>query len=365
MLSLLIFIIVLSILIIAHEFGHYLAAKQAGVKVERFSIGFGPTLLKIEGKETQFLISLFPLGGYVKLAGDNRAECKGLEYEFFSKPAGIKSRIVVAGPLFNYFLAFLIFVGIGIIGGFLPYQSPIVEEVLKDYPAYSAGIKEGDRILEINGKRIIIWAEIAQEIQKSKEKVSIKLKRKGEIISLEVPLKQKEVIDSLGKKRTISVIGISSKRYGFFKAFFKAAEAMFNLTFLILRNFILMILGVIPFKKEITGFIGIYYFTAQAAKAGLIALLDFMALLNISLAIVNLFPLPILDGGHLIIFLVEKIRKKQISERAEDILTRIGFAIIGLLIVFIFYNDIVRFGPKIWNKMIKKDTEEVPKIIEE
>ncbi len=347
-------IIIFSILIIVHEFGHFIVAKRSGVRVEQFAIGFGPPLVRIKGKETDFSIRLIPLGGYVKLAGDNRAEQKGAKDEFLSQPVGIKARIVFAGPLFNYILAFVIFCIIAFIG--FPHPDNTIGEVVENYPAQQAGLQKGDEVLEVNNVVVDNWVEMAKVIYKAKEKVSLKVNRDGKILYIDVPLKKKQITDDFGRKKNVSVIGVtaSSKveivKYGFPKAIFKGLEYLLNLTVLVIKGFIFTILGVVPFKEAVAGPVGIYYIASEAVKIGIIATLHLMAVLNVSLAIVNLFPLPILDGGHILFFLIEKIRKKPLSEKTEDRLTKAGLALILLLIAFIFYNDIVRFGPKILNK---------------
>ena len=153
-----VFVIVLSVLIVIHEFGHFLVARKSGVRVEKFAIGFGKELLKIKGKETDFSICLFPLGGYVKLAGENRAELKGADNEFFSQPASTRIKIVFAGPLFNYILAFMLFWLIAMLG--FPYHDNVVGKVLDGYPAKEAGVKENDRIVEVNGKKVADWYDL-------------------------------------------------------------------------------------------------------------------------------------------------------------------------------------------------------------
>lgn len=352
--SILFVIIIFSILIIAHEFGHFIAARQAKIKVEKFAIGFGPPLFRIKRKETEFLICLFPLGGYVKLAGDNRSEYKGFSYEFLSKAVGVRMRVVFAGPLFNYFLALIIFWIIALVG--FPYHDTIVGEVLRDFPAGKAGVRKGDKILEVEGLKVDNWTEMTKIIQKSKDKVSLKIERDGQSLLLDVPLKEKEITDGFGRKKWVSVIGILSSakikiiKYSFPRAFLKGFEALFNSTFLIVKGFIFIFLGIIPFKEAVAGPIGIYYIASEAVKVGIVATLHLMAILSVTLAIINLFPIPVLDGGHLLFFLIEKIKKKPLKEKTEDILTRLGLAFIAGLIIFVFYNDMRRFGPKIWNK---------------
>ena len=354
MLNLLIFITILSILIVVHEFGHFLAAKQSGVKVERFSVGFGPALLKIRGKETDFWVCLFPLGGYVKLAGDVRSECQGDDFEFLSKGPGAKIKIVLAGPLFNYILAAVLFCIIGLIG--FPHLDTVVGEILDNYPAQTAGMRVGDKVLKVNGNQVGAWQEMSQRIHQSKDKVSLEVERDGEVVYFDVPLKTEEITDERGRKKMVTMIGIASSstvkivRYNPIEAFLNGIRITLSLTVFIIQGIIFMIVGALPFKEAVAGPVGIYYITSEAVKIGLVAVIHLMGVLSLSLAIVNLLPFPLLDGGHFVIFLVEKIRRRSLSEKAELFLTRLGFIMLGTLIIFVFYNDIVRFGPKIIGK---------------
>jgi regulator of sigma E protease len=349
MLGLLVFILILSVLIIVHEFGHFLAAKKSGVAVEKFAIGFGPVLLRIKGKETEFLVCLFPLGGYVKMAGDSRADCRGREDEFLSKPPGIKMRIVFAGPLFNYILAFFIFWLSFSFFGFFSSRA-VIGHLADGYPAQQVGIREGDEVLSVNGRKVRNWPEMAGAISESKEQVTLKIKRQGDNVLLTVPLKEEEFTAPDGEKRTVSRIGVSAKieKYNFVKSFFKAGQSLLEVTVLIVDGFISIISGKIPVKKALAGPLGIYYFTSQAVQKGLVSVLNLTILLNISLTIVNLLPFPVFDGGHILFFLIERIRNKRLSEKAEEFFMRVGLVFIGVLIMFVLYNDIIKFGPKIW-----------------
>ncbi|MBP7088863.1 MAG: RIP metalloprotease RseP [Candidatus Omnitrophica bacterium] len=362
--SLLITLIIFSILIVIHEFGHFIAAKQAGVKVEKFSIGFGPALLKIKGKETLFLVCLFPIGGYVKLAGDSRSEIKGLKYEFLSQSPGVKMRIVFAGPLFNYLLAFLIFIIIALVG--FPYSDTVIGDVLEGYPAHQAGLKKGDKILEVNGKKVDNWQEMSEIIRKAKNGVFLKVDREKKVFPLEVSLKDKNIRDDFGREKKVSLIGISASsqikivKYPLAKAIVKGIESLFNFTFIIFKGFLLMILGIVPFKEAIAGPIGIFFITSEMIQVGIIALLQLVAILNLSLSIINLFPIPILDGGHIIFFGLERIRNKPLNQRTEDVLTRIGLVFLTLLMSFAIYNDLVKFGSRI----LKKDNGKIQRSLD-
>ncbi len=351
MLNFLIFIVILSVLIISHELGHFIAARLSKIKVEKFAIGFGPPLIKFKVKETYILICLIPLGGYVKLAGDTKSEHKGFDYEFLSKPCGVKARVVLFGPLFNYLLAFLIFWGIFVLG--CPYPTTLVGKVLDGYPAKTAGIREGDRILEVNGEKVDNWLQLQEKIKKSKDKVVFTILRGGEIVKIKVVPTKEKMQDILGRKRERVVVGISASsevkivRENFIVAFFKGGGRVVYLTWLVIQGLFLTITGRVPLKEAVAGPVGIYYITQQTAKLGGIALLNLMGILSVTLAVINLFPVPVLDGGHLFFFLIEKIRGKPMSEKWENLITQIGLALIISLAVFVFYNDIIRFGPKI------------------
>ncbi|MCF7908856.1 MAG: RIP metalloprotease RseP [Candidatus Omnitrophica bacterium] len=443
--SFLLTLVIFGILIVVHEFGHFIAARHSGVRVEKFSIGFGPPLFKFKGKETEFLVCIFPLGGYVKLAGDNRSESEGKPDEFLSKSPGIRGKIVFAGVFFNYLFALIIFWLIALIG--FPYQDTVIGGAFSDYPAHESGLEEGDRIVAVNGKEITGWRELERKIHKSqgevslsvergdqiisvltslkqeeitdefgrkvtvsmlgvfpyrnttignllekypakeaglkqgdkivavggvyvdswkemaelihktKDKVSLTIEREGEIISVVTDVKKDEITNSDGKKELVSLIGIGPyaevqfKRYPFFKAFLKGTETLFGLTADILKGFSAIITGTISFKEGAAGPIGIFYITSEYIKVGFVAVLQLMAALNISLAIINLFPIPVLDGGHILFLFIEKLRGKPASDKVEDFATRVGLTLLGILFVFITYNDIVRFGSETWSNI--------------
>ncbi|MDD5069125.1 MAG: RIP metalloprotease RseP [Candidatus Omnitrophica bacterium] len=446
MLSAITFILMISFLIVAHEFGHYLAARKSGVKVEKFAIGFGPAVFTIKGKETNFSICVFPLGGYVKMAGDTREEKTGRSDEFLSKPAGVKALIVFAGPFFNYIFAFILFWVIAFVGMDYNHIDPVIGGVTPDYPAQEAGIQKGDKILAVNGRSVKEWTELQDIVRKSKNKVSLKIDRQGSQFVKEVSLKDGEDTDLLGKPKTVKMIGahpyqntkigyvaddypakkaglkegdeilsvngiavdqwremteiiwdskdkvslevnrqgevfsldvavkeeevkdkdskvvkrsfigivptddIRTKKYNIFEAFLVGAKQLFELTSLIVVGFVALFTGALPFKDAVAGPLGIYGYTSVAVKAGIVAVLHLMAALNISLAIINLFPFPILDGGHLMIFLVEKIRRKQLELKIEETLNRIGLVVLGLFFAFVLFNDVRKIVERVIDK---------------
>jgi len=350
MLSLVSFIIVLSILVIVHEFGHFIVAKKMGVRVEKFSIGFGPEIMGITKAETRYSISLIPLGGYVKLAGETSVEgVKGEKWEYLSRTVGERVRIIFAGPLLNYILAFLIFSFVFMAGS--PTLTAKIGKVMPGYPAKSAGLKTGDRILNINGKDVVYWEDVTKIIHTNKNpEMKLLVERNGEQVSIIAMPKSQDMKTIFGSRKNISIIGIAPSdevvyvKYGFLKSIYMGAEKLWMLTYITCRALWASITGAIPVKESMTGPIGIFYITGQAAKLGLVYLLQLMGVLSASLAIFNLLPVPVLDGGHILFLMIEKIRKKPVSIKMQENVTQIGMGLLIVLMVFVFYNDFMRFG---------------------
>ncbi len=361
MVSVVSFIIVLSILVIVHEFGHFIVAKKSGVRVEKFSIGFGPEIFGITKGETRYLVSLIPLGGYVKLSGETPIEeIKGEKWEYLSKSVGARSRIIFAGPLLNYILAFFIFSFVFIIGS--PTLTSTVGKVMPDYPGEASGLKVGDKILKINDIDVNYWEDVTRIVHTNKEpELELLIERNNRLIDLKVLPKPQEIKTIFGSKKSVGLIGIMPNdeivyvKYSVGKSFYMGAKKLFTLTYITYRALWATITGAIPFKQSITGPVGIFYITGEAAKLGIVYLLQFMAILSASLAIFNLLPLPILDGGHLLFLAIEKIRRRPISYKVQEGITQAGLFLLIFLALFVFYNDFLRFGifeklSKLWQR---------------
>jgi regulator of sigma E protease len=348
--SLLIFILVLSILIIVHEFGHFFAAKKAGVRVERFSLGFGPRIFGKRIGDTEYLVCAIPLGGYVKMAGDNLQEFRGRSFEYLSKTPGQRATIVMAGPLLNYLMAFFCLWLIFWLG--YPALTTRVGETLKDFPAEKAGIVYGDVIVSVDNKPVSHWEELQKSIwaKKQGQKVKLLIRRDGRLLKMQVALKQKELKGLLSEKRTVGLIGIKPQgeiikiKHHFFKALFLSAVKLSNLTLLMFKAIWKIITGQVSFRESVTGPLGMFFVTEQAVKSGLSAIIYLMALLNVSLCIFNLLPIPVLDGGHLFLLGIERIKGKAMSQKVDSIITQLGMSLIILLAAIVFYNDLTRFG---------------------
>lgn len=354
MLSFLAFIFTLGVLIIVHEFGHFFVAKKTGVRVEKFSIGFGPRIFGIKKGETEYTVSLIPLGGYVKMAGETyEDDIKGEKWEFLSQPPGRRFNIVIAGPLLNYLLAFLIFGMIFIIGA--PVLSAKIGDVLEDYPAKKSGIKAGDRILTVDGRPVKYWEDLTNILHKKFDRdVALSVERGDRQFDITIRTKTKEAKNIFGQNIKIALIGITPSdeiltlRYNPARAFYEGAKKLMILTGLTYKGLWMIITGAMS-PKELSGPIGIYVITGKAAQLGFVYFINILAVISFNLALLNLLPLPILDGGHILFLVIEKLRRKPLSMRTQEIITKLGFAFIVLLMVAVSYNDLMKF--KVFGKI--------------
>ncbi|MCM8782797.1 MAG: site-2 protease family protein [Candidatus Omnitrophica bacterium] len=332
-------------------------AKKSKVMVEKFSLGFGPAIFSRKIKDTKYIVSLIPLGGYVKLAGDNLEEYKGQPYEYFSKSCKERARIVLMGPILNYLLALVSFWMIFYLG--YPMLTSTVGEVLPDYGASLAGIAIDDTIVAVDGIPVKYWNELQRQIYSKKEGQSVILEvlRQNKYYTFEVKIKEKEITNLWGKKKKIGLIGIRPKpdlvfvKYGIFSSIIEGTKKVVELTFITYNAILRIIVGKLSLKESVIGPLGMFYLTQEATRLGFIALLHLVGVLNISLAVFNLLPIPIMDGGHLLLLAIEKIRGRQLSYKVERIFTQLGLGFIITLAIFIFYNDLVRFG--LWERILK------------
>jgi len=354
MISLLIFLFILGILIIVHEFGHFIVAKRLKVKVEKFSLGFGPQIFGKERNGTQYCINAIPLGGYVKLAGDNLEEYKGNNDEYLAKPPKQRAAIIFFGPLLNYLLGFLCFWLIFFLG--YPTLTTKVGGLLDGFGAKDAGIQVGDKIIAIDGQRVDFWEELQKIIQNKKTATIVKLSilRDNKAYTLDVQIKQKQLENPLGQKSEVGLIGINPAdeivkvRHGIIRSFLLGINKTWDLTTITYKALWRLVTGKLPLRESVTGPLGIYYITSKVVDLGIIAVLQLVAVLNVSLAIFNLLPLPVLDGGHILFLAIEKTRGRALSPKIERIITQIGLTVLISLAVMVTYNDLLRFfGDKI------------------
>ena len=360
MIAVLIFILILSLLIIVHEFGHFIAARRTGVRVEEFSLGFGPQLFVKKVGDTKYSLSLIPLGGYVKMAGDNLLECKGKSDEYFSKSPGKRFQIIFCGPLLNYILGFLFFWVIFFVG--YPTLTTKVGGLIDGYGAKIAGIQVADKIIAVNGKEVSTWEDLQNQVQKNKtnDAIELWLIRNNQKLKFNVAIKSKVLDNQLGEKKVLGIIGITpfdeviEVRHGLLESAYLGLKKTIDLTVMTYKGIWRLASGKMSMRDSMTGPLGIFFITSQAAKLGIIAVAHLVAVLSVSLAVFNLFPLPILDGGHIFLLGLEKLRKKTLGIKAEQVVNNIGVSMMIMLALFVTYNDILRlYGEKI-SKLLGK-----------
>lgn len=351
-------IVVFGVLILVHEIGHFLLARKNGVRVEKFSFGFGPKLLKKKIGDTEYILSVIPLGGYIKMAGEEPSEkqkalpigSQGNSWEFMAKSCGQRAQIIAAGPILNYLLGFFFFSIVFIIG--CPTLTTRVGKVLDDYPARAAGIKENDVILAVDGEKVEFWDDMAGLIHQKTQaaEVVLDIKRDNELIRIKLSPQTQEREDELGQKKKIGLIGIQPSeevtevKYGWAKSFYKGGQKTFALTAMTYKALWLVLTHRMSFKESFAGPIFIFKLTGNVAKMGFIYLISLMGHLSICLALFNILPLPVLDGGHLFFLLLEKVRRRPVNIKVQETAAQFGLVALVTLVLFISYNDLVRVG---------------------
>ncbi len=427
----------LAALIFVHELGHFLAARKSGVIVEKFALGFGPKIFGFTKGDTEYLIAAIPLGGYVKMKGEEVGE-EGTDEKgsFAAAPVGHRLAIAFAGPLFNILFAIIIYYFVYLMG--VPTLAPVVGTVNDDSPALEAGLQTGDRILAIEDEKILYWEQLQKIVHESPDRpLNFKLERNGNIKNVPIVPVAEQITDLFGDKELVGLIGITplvrnitlvkantpaaragmqegdvllkvdeieifgwgnlktaaidkpgqelsfhvlrngtkrflkitpeakttkdlqgneikigmlgigmsgemtQEKYGFLGAFKRALEETGKLIFLIAVSIKKMIWGSIP-ADSIGGPILIFQIYGEQAEQGFNELIRLTALLSINLGLLNLLPIPVLDGGHIFFFLIEILKGKPVSERNRERAQQVGLFMLISLMVFAFYNDIIR-----------------------
>jgi len=429
MITLLSFIFVLGVLVFIHELGHFAVAKLLGIKVERFSLGFPPKLLGKRIGETEYCISWIPLGGYVRMAGDNPEEpLTGSPREFLSRPRWQRGLVIIAGPAMNYLFAILLVslilnvTGIGtfdaVVGevmdgssaqdmglevedrvtavngksvstwdeiyeyipesggrvtirverdsqgqeltgellpatserpdqlGILPLLTTEVGEIEKDGPADKAGIRSGDVIEAVDGFPVERWSDMSGLIQARPDTIiTLRWRRGGQIFRAEVRTRSRDIPDENGEMIATGYVGITSKILQKRIGPIQAAEEGLRWTLLTTREIVQFIKGLVTGQvsaRLVGGPIFIAQVAGQTARQGFTFLLYFMAMLSVNLSLINMLPIPVLDGGQLCILLVEFIKRGSLTQRQRLIVQQVGLALIILLIIFVMFNDVDR-----------------------
>lgn len=355
------FLFVLTVVVFVHELGHFLVARWCGVSVRAFSIGFGREIYGFYDRHgTRWRFAWIPLGGYVKFVDDDNAASAGPSTRldqltpeeragaFHTKPLWQRTAIVAAGPLANFLLAIVIFaLMFSLIG--IRTTAPRVDEVVPNSPAATAGFMPGDVILEIDGKRIDSFNEVLRIVSTSPgRELTVKVDRNGQALTLTVVPERQEIEDSFGGTVVRGIIGIRRittpdttelRRAGPLEAVWLGVrETQFIITST------LSYLGDVIIGRQsadqLGGPIRIAEVSGQVAKLGLEPLLNLIAVISVSIGLINLFPIPLLDGGHLLFYAIEALRRKPLSERSQEIGFRIGLAVVLMLMVFATLNDL-------------------------
>jgi regulator of sigma E protease len=344
------FIIVLGVLISFHELGHFLIARLFGVGVEKFSLGFGPRIVGKKFGITEYRLSAIPLGGYVKMVGeepDSEIDPADIPISFSHQHVLKRILIVAAGPVFNLLLAAIIFFMIFLISGIYILR-PAVGKIQKETPAERAGLKTDDLIVAIDHVAVKSWDEMSSLISTSSGKTLTVSVRRGDselVFSIQPQLKETKNI--FGEDVQRYVIGITASGDGYFEqlnpleAFVESAVQTYHITRLTIVSIFKLIVGSIS-TKTLGGPLMIAEMAGQQAKQGAANLVFFIALLSINLAILNFLPIPVLDGGHLLFFFIEAAIGRPVNTRMREIAQQVGIFVLILLMVYVFYNDITR-----------------------
>ena len=348
-------IVVLGILIFIHELGHFLLAKKLGVGIRTFSLGFGPKLIGKKIGETEYKICAIPFGGYVKPIGEDPGEEVNEEERARSlsvQPIWKRVLIIGAGSFFNLFLAVALFSTVNLFAGIpsTPVVPPRVGEVTADFPAEKAGLRKGDLILAVNGREISRWEELHEIISNSKGKeLSLKVDREGEILEIKVipkPFVDKTIFGEEVQTFRIGIthppVKVERQKVGPIGALGYGFVQTWQTIRLTIVGIVKLIQRVIP-ADQIGSPIMIAKMAGEQARRGILELTLFTALISINLGILNLFPIPILDGGHLLFLGLEAILRRPISIKKMEIAQKIGLVLLILLMLFAIRNDLIRY----------------------
>lgn len=361
------FLFVLTVVIFVHELGHFLVARWCGVRVKTFSIGFGREIFGFNDRyNTRWRLAWIPLGGYVKFLDDENSasvpsrdalqnmSAADREGAFQTKPLASRAAIVAAGPIANFLLAILVFaltftfVGVNV-------TAPRVDELVSDGAAARAGFKTGDVIVGIDGQKIEAFADMQRIVSASADReLTFEVERSGVVLNLKAIPERREISDRFGNKLKVGVIGIKRnatqqewqfKQYGPVEALGLAVKE----SYYIVSRTLGYLYDVVTRREsgdQLGGPLRIADISGQVASLGFLALINLTAVLSVSIGLINLFPIPLLDGGHLMFYAVEAIRGRPLSERAQEVGFRIGLAFVLLLLVYTTYQD--RLIPLKW-----------------
>jgi regulator of sigma E protease len=349
------FVVALSIIVFVHEYGHFIVGRWCGVKAEVFSVGFGRELFGFTDRHgTRWKICLWPLGGYVKFEGDSNAASKpdfdasdASPFSFHAQPISRRAAIVLAGPVANFLLSIAIFWGaFALIGE--PYFDPVIDEVRKESAAEKAGIKAGDRVVRVNGKKIDAFEDISRNVWlHAGEELEVVIDRAGAEITMKIVPDTLLEKDNFGGTIKRGILGVANRlqpgepktrRYSTVEAFSRSID---QTQYVVVTTF--KFLGKIVLGQQSIQQIGgpgsIAKGAGDAAATGPISFALFLGLLSVSIGLINLFPVPMLDGGHLVFYAIEALRGKPLGPNAQEWGYRIGLSLVAMLMLVGIFND--------------------------
>lgn len=365
------FIFVLGILIFVHELGHFLVAKWLGIRVEKFSLGFGPKLFGFHWGDTEYLLSVFPLGGYVKLFGEGgfeETEMIEKDYEmaesqlpqrpesqmsdedrvqsFAHRPIWQRMLVVIAGASFNMIFAWLVLIMLYMTG--MPILKATIGEVFKDKPAARAGLLPGDLITAVNDRPVRQWEDFSAEMAKAQAEVTMTIVRNDQSRTLRITPELSETKNLFGETIQKPIVGVTpsydvvNQSFGFFDSIQLGNAKAVEVTRLTMLSLVKLVQGIVPLET-VGGPLMIADMANKAAQSGGAAFFLLLAVVSINLGILNLLPIPVLDGGHLMFYTIELIIRRPVPQKVREYAQQGGMLILIALMLLAFYNDIIRY----------------------
>ncbi|HHV16345.1 MAG TPA: RIP metalloprotease RseP [Gelria sp.] len=338
--TILITLLMIAVLIVVHEWGHFITARKIGIPVWEFSIGFGPKIYGRKKDGVEYSLRIIPLGGYVRMSGEEPGDASDPE-GFNNRTPLEKMAVSFAGPFMNFVLALLIFVYIySVVGIPQVTEQPLIGQVVVNTPAEEGGLQANDLVLQVNNKDVKTWDEFTVGIVSTPEgeSLNLKVKRDEQVLDLSIiPVKN----ETTGKPSIGVMSAIAYEKQGIINAVKIGFQQTYELTVLLLSSLGILISGGAS-VNDLAGPVGIYKLIGEAAQAGVVLLLSFAAFLSINLGVLNLLPIPALDGSRIIFALLEAIRKKPLEPEKEGFIHFLGFLFLIMLMILVTYNDIAR-----------------------